>query len=175
MKYLLSVFAFFQMIFFACGQQVPADRPQLKNRDFDQKVESLLRFSVPVIGVTELNNIQHEVHIFDARELEEYEVSHIPEATFVGYQDFDPALLQAIPKNDTIVLYCSVGYRSEKIGEKLQALGYTNVYNLYGSLFEWANQDYPLVDKNGSPTRKVHTYNRNWSKWVEEGKVEKIW
>ncbi|MCB0630060.1 MAG: rhodanese-like domain-containing protein [Saprospiraceae bacterium] len=175
MKYILSFFTFFQMIFFACGQQIPAKLPHLQNEEFDKKVESLLLFSVPVIGVEELNNIQSEVHIFDAREKEEFEVSHIPGAVFLGYQDFDPSVLQSVPKNDKIVLYCSVGYRSEKIGEKLKQLGYTQVYNLYGSLFEWANRDYPLVDKKGKPTKKIHTYNRNWSKWVEEGKAEKVW
>lgn len=175
MKYLLSFFTFFQMIFFACGQEVPANRPLLQNNDFDKKVSSLLSFSVPLIGVEELNNIQSEVHIFDAREEEEYKVSHIPGATFLGYNDFDPQVLQSVSKNDTVVVYCSVGYRSEKIGEKLKKLGYTQVYNLYGSLFEWANHNYPLVDKNGKPTKKIHTYNRNWSKWVEEGKAEKVW
>lgn len=175
MKYVLTILAFFQMLLPACSQQVPTNRPHLQNEDFDKKVESLLHFSVPVIGVEELNNIQNEVHIFDTREKEEYELSHIPGAAYAGYKDFVPEVLQAVPKNDTIVLYCSVGYRSEKIGEKLMKLGYSKVYNLYGSLFEWANQDYPLVDKDGQPTKKIHTYNRNWSKWVEEGKAEKIW
>lgn len=175
MKYILSILTSILTMAFACGQEVPADRPRLENPKFDQKVEGLLRFSVPVIGVKELENIQSEVHIFDTRNEEEFKVSHIPGATYLGYDSFNPKALQAIPKTDTLVLYCSVGYRSEKMGERLQKMGYTNVFNLYGSLFEWANQDLPLVDGQGRPTRKIHTYNKNWSQWVEEGKLEKTW
>lgn len=175
MKYILSLLVSFLTMAFACGQQAPADRPHLENPEFDKKVENLLGFTVPLIGVKELKNIQSEVHIFDTRKEEEYAVSHIPGATYLGFDSFDPKDLKGISKSDTIVLYCSVGYRSEKIGERLQKMGYTKVFNLYGSLFEWANQGYPLVDASDRPTQKVHTYNKNWSQWVDDGKAEKIW
>ena len=175
MKYLFSILVSLLSLAFACGQPAPADRPRLANPNFDKKVENLLSFTVPLIGVKELNNIQSEVHIFDARNEAEYDVSHIPGAVFLGYKSFDSTLLQEVSKEDTIVLYCSVGYRSEKIGERLLKLGYTKVFNLYGSLFEWVNQDYPIVDNDGKPAQKIHTYNRNWSQWVDEGKAQKIW
>jgi len=54
-------------------------------------------------------------------------------------------------------------------------MGYKNVYNLYGSIFEWVNDGNEVVDKNNKPTDEVHTYNKKWSKWVEEGKAKKIW
>ncbi len=175
MKYILSVLISVLTMAFACGQQAPADRPRLENPKFDKKVENLLGFTVPLIGVKELKNIQSEVHIFDTRKEEEYAVSHIPDATYLGYDSFDPQKLEGIPKSDTIVLYCSVGYRSEKIGERLQKMGYTKVFNLYGSLFEWTNKGYPLVDAGGRSTKKIHTYNKNWSQWVDDGKAEKTW
>lgn len=154
---------------------VPLSRPTIEQKAFDRKLTRLLRFSVPLIGVPELQNIQDEVFIFDTRKREEFEVSHIPGARYLGFKDFDLQRLQEIPKDAKIVLYCSVGYRSEKIGERLQALGYTQVYNLYGSIFEWINEGNPVVDMQGNPVKKVHTYNRKWSKWVKEGAAEKIW
>ena len=157
-----------------CGQK-SSQTGHVHNPDFDQKISNTIDFSIPVIGVKELKNIQDEVLIFDAREKEEFEVSHIPGARFLGYNNFSPNRLSDIPKETKIVLYCSIGYRSEKIGERLQKLGYSNVYNLYGSLFEWVNQGNPVVTKNGTVTNKVHTYNRSWSKWVDGQKVEKIW
>ncbi len=155
--------------------QVPADRPHLQNPDFDRRVTQLIDFSVPVMSVEELAQQQDQVYIFDTRKAKEYQISHIPGARFLGYKDFDAARLEGVPKDATIVLYCSVGYRSEKIGKKLQKLGYTQVFNLFGSLFEWVNQGYLIVDQNDQPTNKVHTYNRKWSKWVEEGKAQKVW
>lgn len=158
-----------------CSQTIPEERPQIQNPAFDTTIARLIRFSVPVLGVEGLSNIQNEVVIFDTRAREEFDVSHIPEARFLGYREFEPEKLAGIPKDTTIVLYCSVGYRSEKIGERLHQLGYQKVYNLYGSIFEWANRGYPIVTPEGQSTDKLHTYNKDWSQWVKDDKVEKIW
>lgn len=172
-KYLPAiVFQFFVQI--GCTQ-IPENRPQVENPEFDQKLSQLLNFSVPLIGVSELKDIQREVYIFDTREWDEYQVSHIKGASYLGYDNFDKNRLKNVPKDATIVLYCSVGYRSEKIGNKLKQLGYYKVFNLYGSIFEWVNQGNPIVDMNGNATNRLHTYNKAWSKWVEPGKVKKTW
>jgi rhodanese-related sulfurtransferase len=145
------------------------------NPKFEQRINRLIDFSVPTLNVDSFATRADEYLILDAREREEYEVSHIPNAQYLGYKNFDPMLLEQVAKDQKIVLYCSVGYRSEKIGDQLMKLGFTNVHNLYGSIFEWINQGHPVVDKNGEPTNKVHTYNSKWSKWVMEGKAEKTW
>lgn len=163
------------MCFSACGQMTGQPQGLSNNEKFDKEVAGTIQFTIPIIGVEELYNTKDESYIFDTRKREEFEVSHIPGATYLGYLDFDEKRLGSLPKDTKIVLYCSIGYRSEKIGEKLQSLGYKNVFNLYGSIFEWANRSYPLEDENGKPTRKIHTYNRNWSKWVDGQKSEKVW
>ncbi len=155
--------------------QPPANRPVINNAEFDKKLGQLLAFSVPLMSVSELNNSKEDIHIFDTRELSEYNVSHIKGAQYLGYDHFDPKLLADTPKDAVIVLYCSVGYRSEKIGEKLQKMGYKKVYNLYGSIFEWVNQGYPVVNKEGNVVSTIHTYNKNWSKWVSTPSITKIW
>lgn len=155
--------------------QVPTDRPKVASPDFDAKLTGLLRFSVPVIGVEELMQRKDEFQLLDTREIEEYQVSHINGARFVGYKSFDLSSVQDIPKDTPIVLYCSVGYRSEKVGKKLQEAGYTKVYNLYGSMFEWVNQGGEIVDNQGDATKKVHTYNQSWSKWVIDSTAKKVW
>jgi len=172
----LGFFSFLLCWFFQIGcAQVPTDRPKLESPAFDRKLQQLLQFSVPLIGVQELRNIQAEVYIFDTREWQEYQVSHIEGARYLGYEKFDAQRLQEIPKGSKIVVYCSVGYRSEKIGEKLNKLGYEKVYNLYGSIFEWANQGYPVVNEQGKPIKKVHTYNKAWSKWLATDAAQKVW
>lgn len=158
-----------------CSQRIPEERPVIQNPEFDTTVARLIRFSVPLMGVEELKIIQDEVVIFDTRSREEYEISRIPEARFLGYNEFQPERLDQVPKDTTIVLYCSVGYRSEKIGERLRRLGYEKVYNLYGSIFEWVNRGYPIVNPDGLTTEQLHTYNKDWSQWVKDDKIEKTW
>lgn len=174
MKYWIILLGSFAIMKPACSQ--PADsRPPVLNDEFDRELTRLLSFSVSTIGVRELKDIQDEVYIFDVREKEEYQVSHIKGARYLGYKKFEEEGLADIPKDAKVVVYCSVGYRSEKIGERLQKMGFTDVHNLYGSIFEWVNQGYPVVDEQEKPTRKIHTYNSKWSQWVDNERVEKVW
>ncbi len=161
----------------SCAQHpVPENRPKVENQDFDKKIASMLRFSTPVIGVDELKEQRDEVILLDARKREEFDQSHIPGALFVGYGgSFEESALENIPKNTRMVLYCSIGYRSEKMGDRLRSMGYIKVQNLYGSIFEWANRGYPLEDRFGNKTNLLHTYNRNWSKWVDNREIQKTW
>ena len=145
------------------------------NSEFEKEVDSYLNYSVPAITVKNLIQIKDDVILLDTREIKEYEVSHIPGARHVGFDDFDDSVLSDIDKDKHIVVYCSIGYRSEKIGEKLKKLGYSNLYNLFGSIFEWVNACHPLEDKEGRKTNKIHTYNKKWSKWVTECMAEKVW
>lgn len=153
------------------------ERPPLSNPDLDQKLAGMLKFSVPLISVQVLRTkIEKEkIYIFDTREYKEFKISHLPDARYLGYSDFDLNQLKDVPKDATVVVYCSVGYRSEKIGARLTANGYTHVLNLYGSIFEWAEQGLPLQDSKNQPTNNLHTYNREWGKLIKEKEIRKIW
>jgi len=130
--------------------------------------------SIPYISVTELRNLQlkDSVVILDAREMKEFEVSHIASAKYVGYGRFSSEEISADihNKDASIVVYCSLGIRSEDIGEKLKKEGFTNVKNLYGGIFEWKNNDFPIIDSEGKNTENVHVYSKFWGNWLKNGK-----
>ncbi len=130
---------------------------------------------VPYISVTKLHEIQSEgnIIILDSREKREFDVSHISTATFVGYTNFFiEEVSETIQNKDTqIVVYCTIGVRSEKIVEKLQKAGFTNINNLYGGICEWKNNDYLIVDSNNTETDMIHAYTKQWSKWFKKGTV----
>ena len=175
MKILAMLLPLFLLRLLGCSAQVPKQHAHCQNADFDKKVENMLSFTVPTIDPDGLKKMQSNAIILDAREPSEYAVSHIAGAKNVGYNELDKKMLATLDKSTPVVVYCSIGYRSEKIGEKLQKMGFQKVYNLYGSIFEWVNQGNPVVGSDGKTTKKVHTYNQKWSKWVQEGKVEKVW
>lgn len=143
-----------------CGQ--PAD--------FDAMVKGLIDGDVELVYPDRLPS--SEPVFLDAREKEEFTVSHIPGALWVGYDDFELSRTSTLDKNTPIVVYCSVGYRSERIARKLKKAGFTDVSNLYGGIFHWVNEDHPVVDEHGE-TQRVHTYNEKWSKWLLKG--EKVY
>ena len=77
-----------------------------------------------------------------------------------------------------IVAYCSIGYRSSKMAQKIsqelekmkenENLDTTiKVYNLEGSIFKWANEKRTLVDCENKETRYCHPYNIVWGKLLE--------
>ncbi|MCC7431231.1 rhodanese-like domain-containing protein [bacterium] len=105
--------------------------------------------------------------LLDTRENEEFEVSHLENAIFVGYNNFSLDSLKNFSKTDTFVVYCSVGYRSSKIIEKMKNAGFKNVSNLYGGIFYWSNKGFPVF-RNGKKTKKVHPYNKFWAKFLNE-------
>jgi rhodanese-related sulfurtransferase len=133
--------------------------------------------SIPYISVEELRNLQlkDSVVILDAREMKEFEVSHIASAKYVGYDGFssEKTTSDILNKNASIVVYCSLGIRSEDIGEKLKKEGFMNVRNLYGGIFKWKNSDFPIIDSEGKDTEKVHVYSKFWGKWLKNG--EKVY
>lgn len=130
---------------------------------------------IPYITVEKLKTLQYKAVILDAREKEEYQVSHLKNASYVGYNNFKIKTFakRGIPKDSCIVVYCSLGIRSEDISEKLKKAGYTNVHNLYGGIFEWKNKEYPVIDTTGKVTSKVHVFSKDWGKWLLKG--EKIY
>lgn len=133
--------------------------------------------SVPYISVEELKMLQvnSKVLVLDARERKEFDVSMIPGAMYIGYTEFSSEEISAKinDKDTSIVVYCSLGVRSEEIGEKLKKAGYENVKNLYGGIFEWKNKGYPVLDSTGKETEKVHACSKLWSKWLTKG--EKVY
>lgn len=109
--------------------------------------------------------------ILDTRKKEEYDVSHLPNAIWVGDKAFDPnkVIEEITNKEKPIIVYCSIGVRSEDIGEKLVALGYTDVKNLYGGIFQWKNNDKVIYNLKEQPTDSVHTFNKHWGKLLLKG------
>lgn len=130
--------------------------------------------SVNYISVEALESSKDYV-LLDTREKEEYEVSKLKNAIWVGYTNFNiTAIKDSLPnKNTPIVVYCSIGVRSEKIGEKLLKSGYSNVQNLYGGIFEWKKSGKPVYDNKNSKTEKVHAYSKQWGKLLTN--AEKIY
>ena len=144
----------------------------VNSKSYDMLLSSLLSHEANEISVWDAKSIESVVFI-DSRERAEFEVSHIPSAIWVGYENPKFEKLAGVNKNIPLIIYCSVGYRSEKIALQLEEKGFKKVYNLYGGIFEWINQGNKVVNDKGKPTAKVHAYNRLWGMWLNKG--EKVY
>lgn len=158
----------------AFWRKPPPDRPSLVNRELDEKLAQLLRYDVPLVSVDSLTRMTAPL-LLDTRGRYEFQVSHLPGAVRVEPGQAPPTWLDTVPRDRLIVVYCSVGYRSEKFARELRAAGFTAVSNLYGSLFEWVDRGHLVVDSTGAPTDQVHTYDQRWGQWLTSPSAEKIY
>lgn len=141
----------------------------MKEKIYHSIVKVSLSHSVDEIWPNEVE-INNQVFL-DTRAKNEFDVSHIEGAQYVGYDDFDMSRVAGYDKDTAIIVYCSIGYRSENIAEKLQKEGFTNVKNLYGGLTEWMNKGKTVVDSTGQETNRVHGYSSLWGKWYLDAEV----
>ena len=142
---------------------------QVKSKSFKVVLKTLLSKDIPKITVPEAANAFNNYVFLDAREAEEYNVSHILNARFVGYKKFSIAGIGTVNKNEPIVVYCAIGKRSDEITKKLRDAGFTNARNLYGGIFEWVNQGHPVFNSQNIRTDSVHAYGRFWGQWLDKG------
>lgn len=121
---------------------------------------------VPTITTDSLSNrladsSRRQPLLLDTRSPEEYAVSHLPGAWRVDPEGTSFPELDAVPRDTPIVVYCSVGYRSARVSSRLQKNGFTQVANLEGSIFQWANEGRPVF-RDGVRVEAVHPYDRTW-------------
>lgn len=98
--------------------------------------------------------------LLDVRTTQEFAVSHLPGARHVEVDkvlDFAEKELGKLDRSQPILVYCSVGIRSAAAARDLQLAGFTQVKNLRGSIFQWANAGRALEGGN-----LVHPYNALW-------------
>jgi rhodanese-related sulfurtransferase len=143
-----------------------------KVSSFDVMAEKMATsFTAPVIKHTDLSD---DHVLLDARELVEYKTSHLKEAVHIGYNDLDmEKLLLSLDKSKKYVVYCSVGYRSGDIAQKLLKEGF-KTFNLYGGIFNWKNKGNEVYKRHmnkETKTEHVHGFNRKWSRFLQAGKV----
>ena len=164
-KWLKTALAGLSIWITGCPQS-PAQQGEFTQAQFEEMAASMSSKYVANILPAE---IPASAVLLDTREQHEYQISHLAGARCVGYDDFK---LTNVPDDvdimDTIIVYCSVGYRSGKIGEQLQKAGYKNVYNLDGGLFRWANEGRQLKNEQNQITARVHGYNAQWAKWLHK-------
>lgn len=143
-----------------------------KEKAYHSQLKLLYKHSVPLITADSLAGRLAKgdsILLLDTRSLPEWKVSHLQGASLVEYDAFDAGSLQEINRNQPVVIYCTIGYRSEKIGKQLKEAGFEQVYNLFGGIIEWKNKGYAVVDPSEVPTNRVHTYDRYWGIYLTNG------
>ena len=164
---LVSAFFFVQ-----CG----ATKIPLDDQAKEQKILAMYQAyksksfpNIPDISVMELLKLksQEKIVLVDVREPREQRVSMIPDA--ISVSDFEKNFQHY--KNEKVVLYCTIGYRSGLYARKLLKKN-VKAMNLAGSVLAWAHAGKTFVGPNGE-TKRVHVYSKKWNLLPRE--YEPVW
>jgi rhodanese-related sulfurtransferase len=96
----------------------------------------------------------------DVRPKSERVVSGIPGS--ISLQEFREGGISSANQAKTFVFYCTIGYRSSKVVQRLKD-GKLKVVNLRGGLIGWVHSGGRVVDSHGKETKKVHVYGDKWN------------
>ena len=139
------------------------------------QLKALVRASFPGVPQMSIEEFDRRLGedppplVIDVRESFEYDVSHLPGAVHAQGEDIAKLVADTEPGRP-IVLYCSVGYRSSAAVADLIQLNdpeiHGRVWNLEGSIFEWANSGRPVY-RGEEEVSRVHPYGKQWSKLLE--------
>jgi len=142
---------------------------QVNNWFYKQLLKNVYQPEVSLLSIEEFSKTTDQYYIIDTRSLAEYEVSHIAGSNFIDFDAYQQYDYTDIGSDQNILVYCSIGARSQDVAIHLSNIGFENVYNLEGGIFEWINQDKEIVNKAGEKTKDIHTFSKAWGIWVNKG------
>jgi len=106
--------------------------------------------------------------LVDVRTPQEFLQGHIEGAINIDwYQRSFRMYVQHIPKDKPILIYCRSGNRTSKTSGVLQALGYTEIYNLERGINQWAIEKAPI-------TREVSILNKDFQNKIQNSSNEMV-
>ena len=95
---------------------------------------------VQEIGVKDLMALRHttgDVVVVDVREQNEYNLGTIPGALTIGRSNLEKHVEAQVPRDKTVILFCSSGNRSAFAAEQLLRMGYEHVRSLREGFSGW--------------------------------------
>ena len=104
--------------------------------------EAVLPLTVNVDEAYELR--ENGAFVLDVREVSEWEVVHIPDATLIPLGELETRL-DELPKDQEILVVCRSGNRSATGRDILLNAGFTNVTSLSGGMNDWVASSYEVV------------------------------
>jgi rhodanese-related sulfurtransferase len=149
----------------SCGSDAPEDLTEMKAVVRDRFPDA------PQISTADLaawlaDETLPQPILLDVRTATEFEISHLRGAHLAGDVQAAQRVLEGANKDAAIIAYCSVGYRSSQLVERLRAAGFSNVSSLEGSIFQWANEG-RAVYRDDVRVEFVHPFDDEWGRLLK--------
>ena len=135
----MGVFTYFLVILFSILMFIPIN--------FVRAAETYSEIDVHTAYSMINNHTQYpNLLILDVREQNEYDVSHLHNATLIPLNQIDSRISELMPYNDTeIIIYCMSGARGAVASQNLAGnYNFTKIFNMAGAINAWIAAGYPV-------------------------------
>jgi predicted sulfurtransferase len=78
-------------------------------------------------------------------------------------------MLEKLDRNVPILVYCTVGVRSNKLANTLLDKGFTEVFDMKDGIIGWSNAKFPIVNQDNELTDSVHVYSEYFGLLLKKG------
>lgn len=141
---------------------------------FEEFKKSPENVKIPVIKVQDLHTAlstgKEKFTIIDVRNKEEYDMSRLPNARRIGYNDFSIERMWMVDRKYKIVLYSSTSVkRALVLAQYLTLMGFTDLHVLEGGIIAWKNAGYDTYDANKALSDKIHVGDKENVKLLKVG------
>ena len=112
-----------------------------------------IKSTIPVDEFEKKLSSLPNVQLIDVRTPEEYAEGHLKNAVNINIRSSDFAdRLNKLDKTKPILVYCLSGGRSGQAANKMEEMGFAEVYNMDGGIMKWGNAGKPV--EKGTATAK---------------------
>ena len=137
------IIAFFLMVLTGCG------KAQSNHNES----------SLPVTEFSEKLSKTKDAQLIDVRTPGEFQNGHLKNAMNIDWKADDFADKAAtLDKDKPVFVYCMSGPRSSVAAEKLQEMGFKNVYEMQGGMMKWRNANLPEIKSSTSTGMSLVQY-----------------
>ena len=125
---------------------------------------------ISAIDFNKMIKLDKSAIIIDVRTPEEFNKGHLKNSLNVNWFDenFDENV-EIFSKDLPVFVYCLSGGRSAKANEKIQSLGFKNVYELDGGILEWRKNKFPEATLNTNIDNSLSV--EDFNDFIETDKV----
>jgi len=114
--------------------------------DIGEDVSGII--SISPAEVYEIITNDEDYIILDVRTQDEYYEGHLEKALLIPVDDLEK-VVDELPKDKPIIVYCRSGVRSRKAAEILVDNGFSQVYDM-GGILKWQEEGFPVIVEEGA-------------------------
>lgn len=150
---------------FSSPSELPDFKPFTQSLDYNS-------IKIELISSNELKTLidyRNKIFIIDCRSDNEFKTSHIKGSKLISFDNFNPQKVWMYDRYTTMVICSSNPRHSAGVAAYLKIMGFIDVRILSGSLIDWINNGYPLVDEYGHRTNILAVNHKNDIKSIKNG------